>query len=774
MKRVVIFALILILLLASIQTTKADLTEQQKIENVYSWLINKTKNKWQNLNTKENALALLALKANSTYLQQGNSSLWRRSFSDASIRCWGIMNASSEKDCKLVETSIAKLALDELGMNTTKVTNWILSKKKVQRGIHWYLQIDVDRNADALCEIYYLDKSEKIFIINTDKTVRLNGTSTCFEIATTPTYWFKLKDTPECLKEEYAIKCWSENATYVTATFLYKKSPADNKWYVSAQTASGFPAKPDEPAQDLEPRLKVPSYCLGEGDTCNYEGTLWAAYVLAKQQEKENANLFVPYLIVNKEDGNNKGYFPSAFLAFIIDGVFVQETINLQQRAGYWKIQKADGGTFYGTLYNTALAKLMLQGNADFEKAKEWILKTYNQETATRGYFSDPAGGTESATKIIENAFVLWQFWPHLAPGYGGAAQCAGIGGSCKYVCSADEIDEGQLDCPPDKTCCKITGGETYDCIAQGGTCKEECSTYELEWHWSCLNNQKCCVSYFDLNCEEMNGTFCNETQECIGKEVESRDSYGETCCLGTCVPKDFENKYCEEDYIGEKCLSRETCIDESRDIIEFIKTKDTERCCTGECVLNKYCSEIGTKCETGECVGNIRKTLDTDYCCEGSCETKKPCDELGGVICSSDEICTRNFATNALEPRCCLGECKKKAKFPFWIIIIVAAAIAAFYFFFIRKKPEEEKEEFPFMKPVKPMPPAKPLLIQPKAKALPAMPLQKSPPEIAPIEIPKLPEEKKILTAKKKPKEKREKSELEKTLEKLRRMTKK
>ncbi|MEM2605301.1 MAG: hypothetical protein QXI41_01970, partial [Candidatus Pacearchaeota archaeon] len=147
MKRVVIFALILILLLASIQTTKADLTEQQKIENVYSWLINKTKNKWQNLNTKENALALLALKANSTYLQQGNSSLWRRSFSNASIRCWGIMNASSEKDCKLVETSIAKLALDELGMNTTKVTNWILSKKKVQRGIHWYLQIDVDRNA---------------------------------------------------------------------------------------------------------------------------------------------------------------------------------------------------------------------------------------------------------------------------------------------------------------------------------------------------------------------------------------------------------------------------------------------------------------------------------------------------------------------------------------------------------------------------------------------------------------------------------------------------
>ncbi|MCS7134590.1 MAG: hypothetical protein NZ889_01895 [Candidatus Pacearchaeota archaeon] len=757
---IAVLMLILFLIFIFFPATKAELSDEEKVQRAYSWLIEKTRNKWHLLSTKENVFALLALQENATLKQQGNSSLFRRSFSNATIRCWGKVNASSEKDCTLVETSLAKIVLDSFGMNTSKVENWILSKKKVQKGLYWYLQINTDRNSAAICEIYYLENSEKIFIINPDKTVELNGSSRCFEIQTPRVYWFKLKDTEECLKAEYSIKCWSENATYVTATFLYKKAPGDNKWYVSAQTSSGIPARQNEQPQDLEPRLKVPSYCLGE-TTCNYEGTLWATYAFFKQGKKEIANLFVPYLVVNKEE--NKGFFPSAFFSAIIGSPFDQEASNMQHRAGYWKIQKQDGGTIYGTLYNTALAKLMVVP-ADFEKAERWILSTYKTEE-NKGFFSDPAGGTESTTKIMENAFILWQFWPHLALGVRLECEERGASFKCREECEVNEIDEGPSGCPGGQTCCRLIGTGIEECQVKGGTCREECLQDETPLEFLCEEGI-CCVAYSQLDCEEdLNGTECEETQICSGDEVETFDKT--RCCLGICVESDLQDKYCEE--VGEKCDTDEVCIDDTREIIGFNTTKDTQRCCLGSCVLNQECEEIGEPCEGRECEGNIKKTLDTDECCIGICkEELKSCEELEGKICEAEEECTGTFVRSKEGSRCCIrGVCKKRGKFPFWIIILVAFAVGFFiYFFFVRKKPKEEtkfeEKIFPFTRPTKPLPIKPEVSVKPITK------------EKFPLQIPKPTIEAPTPKKETKEKPKKEKTELEKTLQRLKRMMKK
>ncbi|MEM4703087.1 MAG: hypothetical protein QXP53_01225 [Candidatus Pacearchaeota archaeon] len=790
MKKVVIFILIVFLILASFVIVHAQQTEQEKVEKVYSWLINKTRNRWNTLDTKENVFALLALKSNSTYLEQGNTSLIRRSYSSGDMRCWSEKNfTSSQAECKLVETALAKIALDELEQNTTRIENWIMSKNKTQTNIFWYLQIDVDRDTEAICEVDYLTNEEKIFIIHPDKTVSLNGASHCFEnIVRHPQYWFEVKETPECLGAEYAIKCWSENATMVTATFLYKKNPNENRWYVSTQTSTGVPARPNEAAQDLEPRLKIPSYCLGEQDSCNYEGTLWATYALAKQQKTEKANLFVPYLVVNRDDGNNRGFFPSAFLAAIIDGTFTQETINLQHRLGYWKIQRADNGTFYGTLYNTALAKLMLKEGTNFETAKTWILSTFKAE-GQKGFFSDPAGGTETPKKILENAFVLWQFWPEYAPGYGAAiGQCTQLGGICKDDCSVNELDEGQLDCSYGQTCCKPLGGETENCSDYDGSCRDYCLSNETFWNQgSCLGGYICCVPFTKLYCEDIQGTFCNGTQVCSVTEVETADSYTRNCCPGTCTETGTQNRHCYE--IGKECETGEACINTNRIRIGFTRTINTDKCCEGDCVLDKYCESdnIGTICETGECTGTNKKTIDTDYCCQGTC-TLDCEDDLHGTICTANQECTGKFDLRG-GPRCCVrGICKeKKASSLLWIIIlvIVVAAVAAFYFFFVRKKPKKEKEETGFLgfkpgppvTPTKPMfprpvmPPRIPTQPEPSSRLQPLQPLK----SVAQLKTQQRPAVKPTPKPAKpiKPKTK-EKTELEKTLEKLKKMTKK
>ena len=696
------------LLLISFNIISAQETEEEKATAVYKWLEDQVDDQWETLNTKENVLALLALQCNSSHRLEGNYSLWRRSFGDDDYRCWGEDQASSESECELVETAMAKVALEELGYNTTKTRDWLLSKNKTQTDIHWYLQIDIDRGSEALCEIYYLGRNESGFKINTDKSVELQNPSHCFQ-AVSPypgeKYWFSLKQTAECLDAEYIIKCRSENSTYFSVSMLYKENPSSKRWYVSSVTKSGIPGKSSSGQEPDALSVSIPSYCLSESGLCNYEGTLWATYALVKQGDNDKANLFIPYLILNED--KYPEYFPSAFLSALVNGRFTEKAVDLQQFEGFWIIQKLGGGTLYGTLYNTALAKLLLgDTTADFEKAKALLLTKYKSETQEKGYFTHPAGGSGESL-IRDNAFLLWTFWPQFCPGYRGGSgdewECELLLGTCKENCTGAE-QEKNWSCPSGLVCCKLyggggNGGGSENCGYYDGSCRTDCESDESPWpDGICGGDETCCVPYLDLLCEEdLNGESCTSTQECSDIEVETLDEL--FCCLGECIEGGTSNMTCSD--IGSECETGFVCLDEyTRRVMEFTNTIDSDRCCVdGICVRNVYCSDIGSPCETGECIGNIVETIDEEYCCEGSC--LQDCEEeLGGQLCSSGQSCSGSLRVSAENPnsaRCCVnGICEDKGGFPWWIIIIIVVLIiiVALYFFVFKKKNNEEETD--------------------------------------------------------------------------------
>ncbi|UCD21099.1 MAG: hypothetical protein JSW08_00945 [archaeon] len=781
MKKELIVCILVVLLLLSPVLIHAE-TEQEQVDKAYSWLVNNTVNKWDGLNTRQNAFSLLALGCNTTYKIQGNDSLWERSYSSGGRICWA--ENTSSPNCELVETSLAIMALDEIDENYTDAKNWLVERNKTQTDLYWYLQLDVERDYNATCEVYYLGRNDSVQI-NEDKTVALISGSECLNVyQPNQDYYFEFTRNERCLGATYEIKCFS-SSPYFTATMLYKNTSAGRQWYVSSETGVGIPGTRGERGEESDViELQVPSYCLTElgSNSCSYEGTAWGAYVLSRIGDTDSANMFIPYLVINAE--RNPELFPSAFLAALIDGRFTDEAANLQRNDGFWIIQNAGGGVLYGRLYTTALAKLMLGSSADFTKAKEWVLSKQKDP----GYFSDAdvVGGED---RLRDNAFVLWTFWPDQCPGYGGGigneSQCERRGGICRLSCDSRD-EERTWDCDSGLTCCVPPGGGLENCTMAGGACRiDECESGEFFWETGfCVEEDRiCCRDYFDFRCEQLEGEFCNSTQTCSGERVETVDSYvggSGLCCLGDCLGDDPSNKYCYE--IGEECDPGETCINDARIEIGFTQTLDGD-CCTGKCVKDDYCSSIGEECSSGECRGSIIKTIDTDECCDGSC--LQTCDDLGGELCLTGQGCTGRFRT-ASNGRCCIdGTCTtspgEEGGFSLiWIIIIIIIVIVALYFFVFKKKPtkkEEGEDLFSFTKPKRPptQPPALKLPQQrpfPQTRPLPRMPMMPRP-TLKPATLPK---PKTTTTRKTTTRRKRttSKTDLEKTLAKLKKLTKK
>lgn len=807
-KSVLIISLFIMLTLVVSVTAIAIASAQDdstKVDNAFKWLIGKVKAKWASLNTKQDVFSVLALKCNSTYFDPGNRSLYNKSFSSPTMRCWGQgpSRPGSIDGCLLTETSLAKVALDSWQDNTTKVKNWILSRNMTQvTGIDWYLQIDVDRGYTADCEIIYGGNEEKGFYVAADKKVSVNRTSKCFMVSAAEPYWFRITASSDCYSNRYTIKCVS-NATIYRANLLYRKSNDPTRtWYVSSETQSGRPGVPGSPRIEDQPNpleLQVPSYCLANPgqSTCDYEGTAWASYALMKQGNTREANMLVPYLVVFGE--TNGQYFPQSFLYPITSQQRYNDEIIQAQKIvgtdrGYWLIQPI----VYGRVYDTAHAGLALGSSSGdaVTKAKNYLLA--NQERD--GNLVSTGYGESQKESIRDTAFALWVFWSASCPGGGGGGaennSCVeqGFDFRCtsNLTCNPDEIEIFNLTCASGEICCKYIGaGGPTTCSDAGGACKStSCNASEFEiFTISCPNPlDYCCKSYANAHCDEI-GEICNVDTNCTGEEVDTLD--GKCCIDGMCRTGNEAEKLCSE--IGIECDTGDVCINSiTMRELEFTTTQDTTRCCAGtnvECVQDVSCSSIGTECRGDEeCVnGEVKKTKDTENCCTGQC--LGTCSSKGGTKCSSDQKCSGTLDYSSESPNqkeCCIGgTCSKPANL-WWIwlivIILVIGVVVYLYFFKFKKKKfkgegKPDLFEFPITRPpIRPIPQqARPM--QPAARPLfkpsPTTQQQARPAtQFKPL-LPKQPLPKAPSAPTQKPKGKTE-AELEKTLSKLKKMTKK
>ncbi len=495
-KKVALLVFIVFLLTASFalvfaQTSEeaeaetAETVESEKVALAYSWLSDQVKEGWPT-SVEDNAFTLLALAYDDKLASEGRKTLLGKKTDGG----WqGIK-----------QTALALLALDRIGEKTTEIENWLLNKSQTfeATGLEWLIQIEFDGN--TTCEISYGGKSESDEVtLYEDKKVKIyaKGSPRCLsEYPTDTPFWLKISPDEGCLKETYSFFCDDR----VKASLLYKKG---NTWFIPSETKE---------LQQFD--LKIESICLAEGGKCDYEGTLWAAYALAKQGR--DVNLLLPYLVAQADIEDR--YLPDAFLYVLTeDSGYADSLLALQDNKGYWhKMYK---------FYDTALAYLAL---------KEYYAAGESLMSAKKYLLGNQAKTGSWGNSIRDTAFILYAIWPLEVSPMPPENECIAHDYSCRTSCIADDevaAEEYSDFCEEDEICCKPVEAVT-ECSEEEHLCCKECDpSFEAytDYDESCGLNKVCCEKCAAVavpKCEE------KEYKCCVECDPNSLDypEYDESC----------------------------------------------------------------------------------------------------------------------------------------------------------------------------------------------------------------------------------------------------
>jgi len=343
-------------------------------------------------------------------------------------------------------------------------------------------------------------------------------------LSETPYTDYFLKISSSCYDKEFDISC---DKSFLT-TLLYKKSDLPII-YISDKTSSA--------SADSTTTEKVDFSCFRQGNTCNYEGSLWAAFAL--NSLGEDISSYKPYLVTMTED--NLQYLPESFLYLIepSDTNFRTILLEKQQSSKWWS---ASGDNYY----DTALALLGFQNENPPEKtnSKNWLLDVQDSE------------GCWQEGNVRNTAFILYSIWPEYFTGSslpavitnGTDSTCEDVEGYCIFETSCADIGGSELSaysfsCSGTEICCD-TSPSSETCLDIGGeicTSDEACSVSTIET----LDTYDCCTGYCESvavsqsECESEGGT-CRDS--CSGDEEENSDEcdyIGEVCCVDKAVTTD-------------------------------------------------------------------------------------------------------------------------------------------------------------------------------------------------------------------------------------------
>lgn len=429
------------------------------------------------LSTEEKIFSLLAIGECKEELQKDtrNGECWPRS------------------GCSVRTTAQAILALRTSGVTTKDAEEWLIEQEADFSGIEWFLQ--VESQIPTTCTISYSD-SEYSFSIGEDKKIS-SSAGACLSVY--DDYWFKVS--PSCYNKEFQISC--ENS-FLTS-LLYKKTYSPT-FYVSGKTNSASGS-----ASTTE---KVSSSCFKENGVCNYEGTLWAAFVL--QSLDYEINSYLPYLISGVED--NPRYLPESFL-YSLTGDYKNELL-LKQKEEWW-LESGD------RFYDTAIALLPFRGSELTEKTKtkEWLSEVQGEDGCWQG-------------NLRNTALLIYSIWSD--------AKNLSVG--------VEEIS--------DEKNCQSSG---YYCISQS-SCTSAGGNV-LTDYTGCFGTV-CCDKKPELkSCSVLDGELCSSDEECVGGNVEdsSDSTSGKFCCIGgSCEKKSSQDSECKMygGYCKNSCGSGEEIAD--------------------------------------------------------------------------------------------------------------------------------------------------------------------------------------------------------------------
>ncbi len=493
--KIIVIILIATIFLSLTFISALDDNSSIKIDKAYQCLEGKVKDKCSTLTLEEQIFSLLSLQSNSGIKDECSAALLANSNNNG--ECW------PKSNCNVKQTSQAILALSQAGKDTSKAEKWIFSQNATPEDLSWYLEIEAPNGA-ASCKISYSGK-DYITKINDDKTLS-SGAGSCLDLAA-GNYWLKVA--PNCYSKEFTVSCSDGFLT----TLLYQKKGADTI-YVSSQVNQG--------SSNGTTTEKIETQCFGQGTKCNYEGTLWATFVLNKDHDMNN---YIPYLTAFAPD--NKQYFPDTFLYFVTNfDDYLTSILSKQKFNKYWEESNEK-------LYDTPLALLVLQNNnaEPITNAKNYLLSIQDSNGCW-------------ANNVRNTGFILYSAFPRTSsttePGTSEAVLCEDSNGYCMSSVACDDaggIDLGDLAC----------SSVTQVCCSKAP--KQE-------------------------TCSEKGGTVCKTNEACsIGTTTSSDEA---ECCLGACqTPTTTEKSECEDN--GGACDTVCSATEESK---SFACTNAADLCC--------------------------------------------------------------------------------------------------------------------------------------------------------------------------------------------------
>jgi hypothetical protein len=449
-----------------------------KVDLAYSCLQNKVADKCDKLNTEEKIFSLLAL-------HQCKNDLILDSYGE---QCWPSSN------CKIKTTAQAILALHDVGQNTDDAEKWLITHNATPSDVEWYLEIE--SSEATTCTINY-ESSSATYTINIGEDKKIDkGAGNCLPLATGG-WWLRVD--PSCYNEDIEVSC---DKGFLT-TLLFKKKTNSNVYHVSgiihSESADGTTSE------------KIDSFCFSAGSTCDYEGSLWAAFVLNSLDY--DVSVYLPYLITMRDDYEE--FIPESFLFLLTGSSEFQNKLFTTQKNDHWKLSNDE-------YYDTAMALYPFQYDSPPEKenAQKWLLGKQGADGCWNG--------------IRDTAFILYSVWYR------------NLG-----------VEEAENDC----------GDADYYCMS-----KVDCEGRVL-YDYDCAGAFVCCDTPKTLEtCSELSGERCNSNEQCVGgtsHDASDLDS-GETCCVGGVCEVPAQESDCESS--GGICRTYE-CNDgeqESLDICNF------------------------------------------------------------------------------------------------------------------------------------------------------------------------------------------------------------
>lgn len=443
--------------------------------------------------------------------------------------CW------PKEACTIKDTAQVLLAYKRIGLNTSSIESWLLSRNASLSELSWFLEIDLSNHVSGQCNIKYDGATKSI---NVGSDMKLSGDpGSCLSI--TPSgYWLKIDS--NCLNKQFSVSC---NQDFIT-TLLYQKSSGSTV-YVSSNTQSSIASG------NLTEEIRAK--CLKTGSLCDYEGTLWAALALHKTDI--NVNIFMPYLVALAAD--NPTVFPSALIYSTVGGEDqFNDILQTQKSDNSWEASS----TKYNRYYDTSLAMMSLSGSGvpAYDNGRTFLYQTQQ------------SGGCWNNDNVRDTAFILYSIWPkELTP---ATPDTSGD--------DFTEIDE------PTTTPCEPTHYCTRSdvCVDSNGL--------NLGGDYECTSATDICCS-IDAQlptCSEQSGIICSANKECPeGSSIDASDSG--ICCSEACVdavtPEETPNT-CEpaEDTANGAC--KETCDSGEEPSADFECGDTGLSCCVASAAPSK------------------------------------------------------------------------------------------------------------------------------------------------------------------------------------------